>query len=134
MALPGSSRQSFSAALPPFREAFMYLPKVYDPGAHAYRVRYATANILRDRVVNEGAFNACFEMDDAEEVICAILRRGLKNPKLREALERSHLINLTQWLAPRPEFSEAYYATESKPTAGKAPRVGGRKSRRSTHP
>lgn len=97
----------------------MYLPKVYDPAAHAYRVRYAIANILRDRVVNEGAFNNCFEMDDADEVICAILRRGLKNPKLRAALERSHLINLAQWLAPRPEFSEAYYTTEVQPTGRK---------------
>ncbi len=89
----------------------MYLPKVYDPSARAYRVRYAIATILRDRIANEGAFNACFEMDDAEEVVCTILRRGLKNAKLRTALQRSHLINFTQWLAPRPEFSEAYYAT-----------------------
>jgi hypothetical protein len=112
----------------------MYLPKVYDPAARAYRVRYAITNILRDRVVNEGAFNTCFEMDDAEEVICAVLRRGLKNPKLRAALERSHLINLAQWLAPRPPFSEAYYATETKRTAGKARTVRGRKSPPRAHP
>ena len=91
----------------------MYLPRVYDPGAHSYRVRYAIATILRDRVVNEGAFNSCFEMDDGDEVICAILRRGLKNPKLRVALERSHLVNLVEWLAPRPEFYEAYHAAET---------------------
>ena len=90
----------------------MYLPKVYDPAAHAYRVRYAIANILRDRVANEGAFNTCFEMDDADEVITAILRRGLKNPMLRAALERSHLIDLTHWLASRPEYSEAYHAEQ----------------------
>ncbi len=100
--------------------ASMYLPKVYDPAARAYRVRYAIANILRDRVVNEGAFNTCFEMDDAEEVICAILRRGLKNPKLRAALERSHLINLARWLTPRPQFSEAYYSPEVQPHTRKA--------------
>ncbi|HEY7307301.1 MAG TPA: hypothetical protein VH601_24470 [Bryobacteraceae bacterium] len=87
----------------------MYLPRVYEPAAHAYRVRYAIANILRDRIVNEGAFRNCFEMEDGDEVICAILRRGLKSSKLRAALERSHLINLTQWLALRPEFSEAYH-------------------------
>lgn len=97
----------------------MYLPKVYNPAAGAYRVRYALATILRDRVVNEGAFNTCFQMDDADDVICTILRRGLRNPKLRTALERSHLINLAQWLAPRPEFSEAYH------NAG--PRFRGRK-------
>ncbi len=87
----------------------MYLPKVYDPAATSYRVRYAIANILRDRVVNEGAFNNCFEMEDMEKVISVILRRGLKNPKLRAALEQSHLINLTDWLATRPEYSEAYH-------------------------
>ena len=95
------------------RVTSMHLSRVYDPAARSYRVRYAIANILRDRVTNEGAFNTCFEMEDAEEVICTILRRGLKNPRLRTALERSHLVNLAQWLAPRPEFSEAYYSTEA---------------------
>lgn len=96
----------------------MYLPKVYDSRASDYRVRYAIANILRDRVVNEGAFNTCFEMDDADQVICAILRRGLRNPKLRIALERSRLVNLVEWLAPRPEFWEAYYGTETQRVEG----------------
>ena len=82
---------------PPHRRRFlvdesrMYLQKVFDPAARAYRVRYAIANILRDRLVNEGAFKNCLEMEDADEVIRAILRRGLKNPKLRAALERSHI-------------------------------------------
>lgn len=86
----------------------MYLPRIYDPSARGYRVRYAIANILRDRVVNEGAFKACFEMDGEDEVIRAILRRGLKNPTLRAALESSRLVNLNQWLILHPEFSEAY--------------------------
>jgi hypothetical protein len=90
----------------------MYLPRIYDWRASRYRVRYAIRNILRDRVVNEGAFSACFEMEDAEEVIRTILGRGLKNPKLRIALERSHLINLPNWLAFRPEFSEAYHNSD----------------------
>jgi hypothetical protein len=93
----------------------MYLPKVYDPAARGYRVRYAIASILRDKVKNEGAFNTCFEMEDANEVICTILRRGLRNPRLRSALERSHLVNLAQWLASRPEFSEAFYNAELSP-------------------
>jgi hypothetical protein len=96
------------------RCATMYLPRVYDPAAHAYRVRYAIANILRDRLVNEGAFHNCFEMEDGDEVICAILRRGLKNPKLRGALEGSHLVNLVHWLDLHPEFSEAYHSTEAQ--------------------
>jgi hypothetical protein len=99
----------------------VYLPKVFDPAARAYRLRYAIANILRDRVVNEGAFRNCFEMGDGDEVIRTILRRGLKNPKLRAALRRSHLINLTDWLILFPEFSEAYYVSETQPPATKAP-------------
>jgi len=87
----------------------MYLAKVYDPNAHAYRVRYAISNILRDHVVNEGAFQCCFEMEDQDAVICAILRRSLRNPKLRAALEKSHLVDLHRWLANYPEFAEAYY-------------------------
>ncbi len=89
----------------------MYLGKVYEPEARAYRVRYAIANILRDRVVNEGAFRCCFEMGDEDEVIRAILRRGLKNPKLRAALGASHLVDLTHWLARSPDLAEAYAAT-----------------------
>ena len=91
----------------------MYLTKIYDPAGRAYRVRYAIANILRNRVVNEGAFHCCFEMGDEDEVICAILRRGLKNPRLRAALESSHLVNLTLWLVRYPELAEAYYTSEA---------------------
>lgn len=91
----------------------MYLSKVYEPGATAHRIRYAIANILRDRVVNEGAFKVCFEMGDEDIVTRAILRRGLRNPRLRVALERSHLIDLTHWLARYPDVAEAYYAIDS---------------------
>lgn len=75
----------------------------------AYRIRYAITTILRDRVVNEGAFACCFEMGDGDAVILAILRRGLKQPKLRVALERSHLINLNHWLTMHPEFAEPFH-------------------------
>ena len=108
-------------------KAVMYLPRIYDPRAHRYRVRYAIATILRDRVVNEGAFNSCFEMEDQDEVICAILCRGLKNSKLRVALERSHLVNLVEWLAPRPEFYEAYYARKTALPTGEPALPGRRK-------
>jgi hypothetical protein len=90
----------------------MYLKKVYEPGASEYRVRYAIATILRDRTVNEGAFRVCFEMEDESAVIRAILCRGLKNMRLRAALERSHLINLTHWLARWPDLAEAYAASD----------------------
>lgn len=91
----------------------MYRAKLYDPAAHAYRIRYATACILRDRLVNEGAFRICFEMLDEDEVIRAILSRGLKNRRLRTALERSHIINLTCWLIRFPDLAEAYYANDT---------------------
>lgn len=89
----------------------MYQAKLYDPAARAYRIRYAIRCILRDRLVNEGAFNVCFEMLDEKEVIRTILARGLKNRRLRTALERSHLVNLNSWLARFPDLAEAYYAT-----------------------
>lgn len=89
---------------------FMYLSKIYDPAARAYRIRYAITNILRDRVVNEGAFACCFEMEDEDEVILTILRRGLRNQKLLAALESSHIVNLNHWLTLHPEFAEPYHA------------------------
>jgi hypothetical protein len=88
----------------------VHLPKLYDPSRHDARVRYAIATILRDRLANEGGFNNCFEMEDRDDVIFTILRRGLRNPGLRAALESSHLIN---WLAPYPELSEAYHRIHS---------------------
>lgn len=91
----------------------MYLAKIYAPDAHNLRIRYAIACIMRDRVVNEGAFNVCFEMEDENQVIRTILRRGLKNPKLRMALECSHVIDLTKWLARYPDLAEAYAETRS---------------------
>lgn len=90
----------------------MYRAKLYDPAAHAYRVRYAITCILRDRLVNEGAFKVCFEMLDEDQVIRAILSRGLKNRRLRTALERSHLINLNSWLIRFSDLAEAYFADE----------------------
>ena len=92
----------------------MYLAKVYKPGALAHRVRYAIANIMRDRVVNEGAFQVCFEMEDEEEVVRTILSRGLRNQKLRSALEQSHLVDLTAWLGRFPDLAEAYWAVDDE--------------------
>ena len=93
------------------REAAIYLSRMYEDGATRHRVRYAICNILRDRVVNEGAFRVCFEMGDQDLVVKAILRRGLNNPRLRAALEGSHLIDLNRWLRPYPDLAEAYLRT-----------------------
>jgi hypothetical protein len=100
------------------RIACMYLPKIYDPAEHAYRVRYAVGTILRDRFANEGAFRNCFEMEDADEVIVAILRRGLRNPALRAALQSSRLVNFANWLVLHPEFSEPYFRLYDKSPEG----------------
>jgi hypothetical protein len=110
----------------------MYLRKIYDLSACAHRVRYAIANIFRDRIVNEGAFNSCFEMGDGDEVIRAILRRGLKNSRLRAALYRSHLVNLTHWLAPYPELAEAYNATDTGIVDGSDTRTQSERGSRQT--
>jgi hypothetical protein len=56
---------------------------------HASQVRYVIARILCDRASNESPFKNCFEMEDGDELTLAILRRGLKNPKLHAALEAS---------------------------------------------
>lgn len=86
----------------------MYLPRMYEPEEFDYRLRYAVRTILRDRIVDEGLFNTCFEMGDGEEIIQTILRRGLKNSRLRIALEGSHLINLNTWLTQYPAFAMKY--------------------------
>lgn len=91
----------------------MYRAKLYDSQARSYRIRYAIATILRDRIANEGAFRVCFEMLDEEQVTRAILFRGLKNPKLRTALERSHLVDLTHWLLRFPDLAAAYDRSDS---------------------
>jgi hypothetical protein len=101
--------ESRAAAPPSILIACMYLPKIYDPAAHAYRVRYAVRTILRDRFTNQGAFRSCFEMGDADEVVVSILRRGLGNPRLRAALQASRLVNFANWLVLHPEFSESYF-------------------------
>ncbi len=88
----------------------MYRARLYDASARAYRLRYAIRCILRDRASDEGAFKVCFEMEDEEQIIRAILRRGLGNPQLRSALERSHLIDLTHWLQRFADLAEDYYA------------------------
>lgn len=86
--------------------------KILDPAARAHRVRYAMRTILRDRVANEAAFRNSLEMEDGDEVMETILRRGLKNPRLRAALRASHLINLNQWLVGRPALAGAYDALD----------------------
>jgi len=106
----------------------MYMKHLYEAGATKRRIRYALANIVRDRVVDDGAFRVCFQMEDEDTVIRAILIRGLKNPRLRTALERSHLVDITHWLVRYPDLAEAYLgesrvAARAYPSAKRLPRV-----------
>lgn len=78
-----------------------------------YRVRYAIRCIMRDQTSDEGAFKVCFEMEDEEQIIRRILRRGLTNARLRSALEKSHLIDLTHWLQRFADLAEKYNAAAS---------------------
>jgi len=64
----------------------------------------AVANILRDRIVNEGTFKNRLELEDVEEVICEILT----NQELQTALQGSHAVNLNHWPVRHPEFAETY--------------------------
>ena len=97
-----------------------YLPKLYEPSAGRHRIRYAIASILRDRLVNEGAFRVCFEMEDENRVIRAILQQGLKNPELRVALEHSHLVDLTRWLQRFPDIEAAWDAINPEAVSHKS--------------
>lgn len=110
------------------------LQKILDPGVREHRARYAIATILRDRIVNEGAFKNCLEIEDGNAVLHIVLRRGLKNPRLRAALQGSHLINLNQWLVIHPGFAEAYYAPGQSALLEREPQRKRRKvgARRST--
>jgi hypothetical protein len=48
-------------------------------------------------------------MEDGEQIIVTILQRGLKDCRLRAALEGSHLVNVHEWLMQHPELAARYY-------------------------
>lgn len=92
----------------------MFTHRVLEPGAFRYRLQYAIRTILRDRIANEGVFNSCFEMEDADQVIVTILRRGLSDRRLRAALEGSHLVNIHEWLTRYPDLAGRYYEDDAE--------------------
>lgn len=100
--------------------------KIFDPSAREHRVRYVIRTILRSTVTSEAAFRNCLELEDGEEVIRAVLRRGLRNRQLHDALLSSRLITLDKWLRDNPAFVEAYYFPEESGDIG----VPGRKSKK----
>lgn len=88
---------------------------VYDPKQRAYRIQYAQQCIMRGMESTTRTFDTCFEMGDGHEVALALLRRGLKNEKLREAMYRSRIVGIDQWLnVAHPEFRDQYAAINPK--------------------
>jgi hypothetical protein len=61
--------------------------KVYNPAAFRYRVEYAARNLVKG-TTDSRQFDTCFEMNDGDAVTAAIVKRALKNPKLKTALRR----------------------------------------------
>lgn len=53
------------------------------------RIDYAVRTITKGGPYTR-TFDTCFEMNDGDAVIHAILRRSLRNAKLRAALEKNH--------------------------------------------
>jgi len=66
------------------------MASVYDADAFAARVNYA-ARCLRaggDRI-HSRAFDTCFESNDGDLVITALMRRATKKPELVQAIKRA---------------------------------------------
>ena len=59
---------------------------VYNPEAFRARVNYAAKCLMRG--IQSRRFDTCFEMNDGDAVIVALLRRAAKNPALKAAIAR----------------------------------------------
>ena len=59
-------------------------PKVYDPEAFSHRVNYAAQCFMRG--THSRAFDTCFEMNDGDAVVTALVRRAQNNPRLHAAI------------------------------------------------
>ena len=65
--------------------------KLNIPDAFAYRVNYAAQCLQRKNYGDTGSsrgLDNCFENNDGELVVTALVRRSQGNPKLREAIAR----------------------------------------------
>jgi hypothetical protein len=62
------------------------MPSVYQDDNFAGRVAYAADCISRQRCIGSRSFDTCFEMNDGDAVVTALVRRAQKNPKLAAAL------------------------------------------------
>ena len=59
---------------------------VYNPEAFQARVKYAAQCLVRG--IHSRRHDTCFEMNDGNAVVTALVRRARKNPKMREAFAR----------------------------------------------
>ena len=62
------------------------MASVYDEDNFIGRVNYAAACLVRNTGIGSRHFDTCFEMNDGDAVVTALVRRARKNPKLRAAL------------------------------------------------
>ena len=62
------------------------MAKVHDPNSYQARINYAAQCIMRG--VRSRTFDSCFEMNDGDAVVTALVRRANKNQKLYDAIAR----------------------------------------------
>lgn len=61
--------------------------KTLNPDNFKYRVNYAAQCFLKD--IKSRGFDNCFEMFDGDAVVVALIRRALKNDKLKQAISKN---------------------------------------------
>jgi hypothetical protein len=83
---------------------------VYDPAQQTYRVAFAATYIMRGygKTGIDRRFGTCFEMGDGDQVVRRLLKRALRNERLREAMHHSRNVNLSRWIAANPDLREQF--------------------------
>lgn len=61
--------------------------KTLNPDNFKYRVNYAAQCFMKG--IHSRAFDNCFEMFDGDAVVVALMRRALKNDKLKQAISKN---------------------------------------------
>jgi hypothetical protein len=98
----------------------LFGPTGIGPGRHAApglarRIALTEEAILRGDDTPTRELEACMEMGDGDLIVCALLDRGLRDTTFREALYRSRLIPLWDWLTRlQPQFRDRYATLDPK--------------------
>jgi hypothetical protein len=61
--------------------------KTLNPNNFKYRVNYTAQCFLKD--IKSRAFDNCFEMNDGDAVVVALMRRAFKNYNLKRAISKN---------------------------------------------